>query len=77
VEGRSSHVPQLSDLRGSGSIEQDASQVWALYREDMYDDSTEKKDVAELHVLKNRNGEIGLAPLRFERHTTRFTSLAY
>ncbi|NNJ10608.1 replicative DNA helicase [Chloroflexales bacterium ZM16-3] len=75
VEGRASHVPQLSDLRGSGSIEQDASQVWALYREELYDAETTKKGLAELHVLKNRNGDIGVAPLNFERHTTRFLPL--
>jgi len=75
VEGRAGHVPQLSDLRGSGSIEQDASQVWFIYREELYDTETDKAGVAEIHVAKHRNGETGVAPLRFERSTTRFHSL--
>jgi replicative DNA helicase len=75
VEGRAGHVPQLSDLRGSGSIEQDASQVWFIYREELYDAETDKTGVAEIHVSKHRNGETGVATLRFERATTRFHSL--
>ncbi|MEI7646478.1 MAG: replicative DNA helicase [Chloroflexales bacterium] len=75
VEGRALHVPQLSDLRGSGSIEQDASQVWALYREELYKENSDKKGLAELHVLKNRNGNIGVVPLRFDGHTTKFSAL--
>lgn len=75
VEGRSDHVPMLSDLRGSGSIEQDASQVWFIYRPELYDDETDQPGVAEIHVAKHRNGETGMAPLRFDRATTRFHTL--
>lgn len=75
VEGRASHVPMLSDLRGSGSIEQDASQVWFIYREELYDTETEKAGIAEIHVAKHRNGETGVTILRFERESTTFRSL--
>lgn len=75
VEGRANHLPQLSDLRGSGSLEQDASQVWFIYREELYNSETDKQGLAEIHVAKNRNGETGIAPLYFERATTRFHSL--
>lgn len=76
VEGRAEHVPMLSDLRGSGSIEQDASQVWFIYREELYNRETEFPGVAEIHVAKHRNGETGVASLRFERASTRFVSLS-
>lgn len=75
VEGRADHVPMLSDLRGSGSIEQDASQVWFIYRDELYDDETERPGLAEIHVAKHRNGETGVATLRFDRATTRFVGL--
>jgi replicative DNA helicase len=75
VEGRADHVPMLSDLRGSGSIEQDASQVWFIFREELYDAETEKAGIAEIHIAKHRNGETGAAPLQFERETTTFRPL--
>ena len=75
VEGRADRVPMLSDLRGSGSIEQDASQVWFIYREELYDKETDQQGIAEIHVAKHRNGETGVATLRFERQTTRFHTL--
>ena len=77
VEGRTSHVPMLSDLRESGSIEQDADQVWFLYREELYDKDTDKKGTAELHIAKHRNGPVGAIPLRFDAATTRFDTLTY
>ncbi|MBX0328782.1 replicative DNA helicase [Oscillochloris sp. ZM17-4] len=76
VESRAAHVPMLSDLRGSGSIEQDASQVWFIYREELYDDPCDRPGVAEIHVAKHRNGETGVASLRFEHASTRFVSLS-
>jgi replicative DNA helicase len=76
VENRSDHVPMLADLRGSGSIEQDASQVWFIYRDELYNDETDQPGVAEIHVSKHRNGETGMALLRFDRATTRFNSLS-
>ncbi len=77
VEGRTSHVPMLSDLRESGSIEQDADQVWFLYREELYDKETDKKGTAEIHIAKHRNGPIGVFPMRFDAATTRFDDLTY
>jgi replicative DNA helicase len=76
VEGRATHVPMLSDLRGSGSIEQDASQVWFIYRDELYNQTTDRPGVAEIHVAKHRNGETGVASLRFEHACTRFVSLS-
>jgi len=75
VEGRQSHVPMLSDLRESGSIEQDADIVMFIYREELYDKETEKKGIAEIHMAKHRNGPLGIVPLRFEARTTRFQNL--
>ena len=60
VESRDSHRPRLSDLRDSGSIEQDADHIWFLYRQGYYDpNSTET--AAEIIVAKNRNGAVGVA----------------
>jgi replicative DNA helicase len=75
VESRADHVPMLSDLRGSGALEQDASQVWFIYREELYHPDTEKKGLAEIHVSKHRNGGTGMALTRFEARTTRFWPL--
>ena len=77
VEGRTSHVPMLSDLRESGSIEQDADIVMFIYREELYDPNTDKKGIAELHIAKHRNGPIGVVPMRFDAATTRFDDLTY
>lgn len=75
--GRTSKVPVLSDLRESGSLEQDADNVWFIYREELYDANTDKKGVAELHISKHRQGAVGVIPLRFVAHTTRFEDLTY
>ena len=75
VEGRTSHVPMLSDLRESGSIEQDADIVMFIYREELYNKETDKKGLAEIHISKHRNGPLGVIPLRFEAATTRFQNL--
>jgi replicative DNA helicase len=75
VEGRQSHIPMLSDLRESGSLEQDADIVMFIYREELYDRETDKKGVAEIHLAKHRNGPLGIVPLRFEARTTRFQNL--
>jgi replicative DNA helicase len=77
VEGRTSHVPMLSDLRESGSIEQDADIVMFIYREELYDRETDKKGIAEVHIAKHRNGPLGIVPLRFDVSTTRFQNLQY
>jgi replicative DNA helicase len=75
VESRSPKIPQLSDLRESGSIEQDADLVLFIYREDFYDRESEKKGIAELHVAKHRNGPTGQINLLFMDRTTRFVDL--
>jgi replicative DNA helicase len=75
VESRSPKIPQLSDLRESGSIEQDADLVLFIYREDFYDRESEKKGIAELHVGKHRNGPTGQINLLFMDRTTRFVDL--
>lgn len=77
VEGRTSHVPMLSDLRESGSIEQDADIVMFIYREELYDKETDKKGIAELHISKHRNGPTAVIPMHFNSATTRFSDLTY
>lgn len=75
VEGRASKVPVLSDLRDSGSVEQDADTVLFLHREEYYDKAAPRGG-AEIHVAKQRNGPLGVVPLYFEARTTRFHSAA-
>lgn len=73
VEGRTEKRPMLSDLRESGSIEQDADMIMMLYREDYYDkDDPEKLGHAELILGKNRNGPTGTVKLRFDAQFGRF-----
>jgi replicative DNA helicase len=64
--------PGLADLRESGAIEQDADDVWFLYREAYYDPSTAKKNIAEVIVSKARNGATGMVELHFTPHLSRF-----
>ncbi len=75
VESRQSKVPMLSDLRESGSIEQDADIVMFIYREEMYDDDTDRKGIADIIVSKHRNGPVGQVHLRFFERTARFADL--
>ncbi len=75
VENRTKHTPMLSDLRESGSLEQDADVVMFIHREEMYDEDTEKKGIAEVHISKHRNGPLAVVPLRFWHQTTKFTDL--
>jgi replicative DNA helicase len=75
VESRSDHRPMLSDLRESGSIEQDADIVVFIYREDKYEDDSEKKGIAEIILAKHRNGPVGSVNLRFFDRTARFADL--
>lgn len=77
VEGRTSHVPMLSDLRESGSIEQDADIVMFIYREELYEKESDKRGIAEIHLAKHRNGPVGVVPMRFDTATTRFMDLSY
>lgn len=75
VEQRPRHIPQLSDLRESGSIEQDADVVMFLYREDYYNPETDKKNVAQVMIKKHRNGPIGEIELYFVPEQTKFKSM--
>lgn len=72
VEQRHPKIPQLSDLRDSGSIEQDADVVMFLYREDYYEKETEKQNIAELLIRKHRNGPTGDISLFFQPEQTRY-----
>ena len=75
VESRVSKEPILSDLRESGSIEQDADVVLMIYREDYYDEFTENKGVTNIFIRKNRNGPVGGADLKFEKKYMKFYDL--
>ena len=76
VEQRTNRRPVMSDLRESGAIEQDADLILALYREEVYDKDTPEKGIAEIIVLKQRNGPIGEVKVRFGGEFTRFDNLA-
>lgn len=75
TEQRTSKRPQLSDLRDSGSIEQDADIVMFLYREAYYNEQTEKKNIAQCIIAKNRHGETGTIDLYWDGRYTRFSDL--
>ena len=72
VEQRQDKRPILSDLRDSGSIEQDSDIVGFIYRDDMYDEASESKNLAELIIAKHRNGPTGTVSLHFQRNLTQF-----
>ncbi|MBR6712227.1 MAG: replicative DNA helicase, partial [Selenomonadaceae bacterium] len=73
VEYRADKRPMLSDLRESGSIEQDADIVMFIYRDDYYDRESEKQGLAEVIVAKNRNGATGAVGLQFDKARLKFT----
>lgn len=75
VEQRPDHRPMLSDLRESGAIEQDADVVMFLYRDDYYNHDTDKKDVAEVIIAKQRNGAIGTIELAWLPRFTKFANM--
>jgi replicative DNA helicase len=77
-EARSDHRPQLSDLRESGALEQDADLVVLIYRDDVYNKDPNNPDAgtAELILAKQRNGPTGVVKLAFLREQTRFANLA-
>ena len=76
VEQRAGGRPMLSDLRESGSIEQDADIVMFIYRSDQYEKDTEKKNVAEIIIAKHRNGPTGSVELVFLSHLAKFVDAA-
>jgi len=75
VENRSPQIPQLADLRDSGSIEQDADVVAFLYREDYYNPESERKNLMDVLIKKHRNGPTGGVELYFDRDKQRIRSI--
>ncbi len=76
VESRTNKRPMLSDLRESGSIEQDADLVLMIYRDEYYNPETADRGITEVIVTKHRNGPVGTVKLLFEPQFTRFRNLA-
>jgi replicative DNA helicase len=76
VESRTDHRPQLSDLRESGAIEQDADVVVLILREEYYNPSPENQGIAEVIIAKQRNGPVGSLKLTFIKEYTRFENIA-
>ena len=76
VESRTDHRPQLSDLRESGAIEQDADVVVLLLRDEYYNPTPENQGIAEVNIAKQRNGPVGALKLAFIKEYTRFENIA-
>lgn len=75
VESRNPQIPQLADLRESGSIEQDADVVAFIYREEYYNPETDRKKIADILIKKHRNGPTGGIELYFDNEKQRFRSV--
>jgi replicative DNA helicase len=76
VEKRDDRRPRLADLRESGSIEQDADLVVFVYRDEYYDENSNKKGEADLIISKHRNGPLGKIKLQFNKRIALFSNLA-
>jgi replicative DNA helicase len=72
VETRPGNIPQLSDLRDSGSIEQDADIVLMMYREDYYEEDSDRPGMTDIYIRKHRNGPTGRVELQFKKEQMRF-----
>jgi replicative DNA helicase len=75
VESRSPQIPQLADLRESGSIEQDADLVMFIYREDYYNPESDRPNIMDILIKKHRNGPTGKVELYFDREKQKIKSL--
>ncbi|NBU33225.1 replicative DNA helicase [bacterium] len=75
VESRSPQIPQLADLRESGSIEQDADVVAFIYREEYYNPESERRGITDIFIKKHRNGPTGHVELFFDKEKQRFKSI--
>ena len=75
VEARTDHRPMLSDLRESGAIEQDADAVLFIYRDEVYNPDTDKKNIAEIIIAKQRSGPIGTVELAWLPEYTQYANL--
>jgi replicative DNA helicase len=75
VEQRQDKRPMMSDIRESGSIEQDADIVAFLYRDDYYDKETENQNIIEIIIAKQRNGPVGTVQLAFVKEYNKFVNL--
>jgi replicative DNA helicase len=75
VESRPGNIPQLSDLRESGSIEQDADVVMMMYREDYYEEDSDRPGITDIYIRKHRNGPTGRVELMFKKEQMRFFDL--
>ncbi len=75
VEQRTPKVPRLSDLRESGSLEQDADVVLLIYREDVYQEESPRKGIADIIIAKHRNGPVGRVELAFDKQRASFRNL--
>ena len=75
VEQRTPHRPRLSDLRESGSIEQDADVVMFIYREDFYKENPSQENIADIIIAKHRNGPVGQVSLYFDGPRVTFRNL--
>ena len=72
VESRPGNIPALSDLRESGSIEQDADVVLMMYREDYYEEDSDRPGITDIYIRKHRNGPTGRVELLFKKEQMRF-----
>ena len=75
VEMRPVKIPQLSDLRESGAIEQDADVVLMMYREDYYEEDSDKKGITDIYIRKHRNGPVGHVEMMFKKEQLKFIDI--